>query len=92
MLLPSGKDTHMTKRTTKKPAAAPARPEKKTDKLVALLKQANGASVADITEATGWLPHSARAMLAGLRKKGFTLDKSKVDGATRYRVTAGPAA
>jgi hypothetical protein len=38
------------------------------------------------------LPHSARAMLTGLRKKGFTLDKTRVDGVTRYAITAEPVA
>ena len=67
------------------------KPEKKTDKLIALLNRDGGAALADITGATGWLPHSARAMLTGLRKKGFTLDKTKVDGTTRYAITAEPS-
>ena len=66
--------------------------EKKTDKLIALLQRQGGASVVTITEATGWLPHSARAMLTGLRKKGFMLDKAKVDGTIHYAITAEPSA
>ena len=66
--------------------------ENKTDKLIALLKRQGGATLTDITGTTSWLPHSARAMLTGLRKKGFTIDKSKVDGTTRYAITAEPAA
>ncbi len=81
----------MAKPKTNKSRSA-ARPEKKTDKLIALLKRADGASLGDIIEVTCWLPHSARAMLTGLRKKGFTLDKNKVEGVTRYRITAEPAA
>ena len=73
------------------PASAP-RPEKKTDTLISLLKREGGASLDDITEATGWLPHSARAMLTGLRKKGFILDKTQVEGTTRYAITAEPSA
>ena len=77
----------------KKPVTASApRAEKKTDKLVALLKREGGASLNDITGATGWLPHSARAMLTGLRKKGFALEKSKVDGVTCWSITGEPAA
>lgn len=83
----------MTKPKTRKPVApATAKPEKKSDKLISLLKQAGGASLRDIMEATAWLPHSARAMLTGLRKKGFTLDKDKVDGVTRYRIINEPSA
>lgn len=82
----------MAKTKTKKPAASKPVREKKSDQLIAMLKREDGATVAAISAATGWLPHSARAMLTGLRKKGFTLDKSKVDGGTRYRITAEPAA
>ena len=38
--------------------------------LVDLLKREGGATLADIVEATGWLPHTSRAALTGLRKKG----------------------
>jgi predicted ArsR family transcriptional regulator len=92
MALPSTKDAHMTKPETNKTAPAPAKPGKNGEKLIALLKQDGGATLADIATATGWLPHSARAMLTGLRKKGYALDKTKVDGVTLYRVTAEPAA
>jgi hypothetical protein len=105
MVPSTAKDTHMTTPKTKKPATKAAatpkasmvprsapKPANKTDNLIALLKREGGASLTDVTGATGWLPHSARAMLTGLRKKGFTLDKSKVDGVTRWSVTGEPAA
>jgi hypothetical protein len=38
--------------------------------------------------ATGWLPHTTRAALTGLRKQGFAIDKAKVEGVTRYRHVA----
>ena len=95
----------MTTPKTKKPATKAAaipkaptaarfapKPANKTESLIALLKREGGASLTDITGATGWLPHSARAMLTGLRKRGFTLGKSKVDGVTRWSVTREPAA
>jgi hypothetical protein len=46
--------------------------------------------VNEITQVTGWQPHSARAVLTGFRKRGFTLDRSKVDGVTRYALTGEP--
>lgn len=79
-------------RATKPAPETEEKPEKKTDKLIALLKRDGGAALSEITEATGWLPHSARAMLTGLRKKGFTLDKSKVEGVTSYAIKGEPAA
>lgn len=35
---------------------------------------------------TGWLPHTARAVLSGLRKKGHAISKAKQDGVTRYSI------
>jgi hypothetical protein len=79
----------MTKtRTSNAPAAKSGG---KNDKVVALLKRECGASLAEITKATGWLPHSARAVLTGFRKKGFTIEKAKADGVTRWSITAEPA-
>lgn len=33
---------------------------------------------------TGWLPHSTRAALTGLRKKGYPIEKTTAEGITRY--------
>lgn len=54
-----------------------------------LLGRTEGASIEEITAATGWQPHSARAALSGLRKRGFDVVKEKVDSVTRYRIPAG---
>ena len=64
----------------------------KKDRLIKLLRRNEGASIDEMTMTTGWLPHTARAMLTGLRKKGFVLEKNKVDGATRYTIGSEPAA
>lgn len=53
-----------------------------------LLRRADGATVPELIAVTGWLPHTTGAALTGLRKKGHTLDKSKRDGGTCYRVVA----
>lgn len=50
-----------------------------------LLTRGEGASLDEMISATGWLPHTTRAALTGLRRKGFAIDKIKVDGVTRYR-------
>jgi hypothetical protein len=94
MVLPNRKDTHMAKIKLPKKSAqkAAAMRENKTEKVLSLLRRDKGASLAEITAATSWLPHTARAMLTGFRKKGCTLDKAKVDGVTRYSVTGEPAA
>lgn len=52
------------------------RPGSKQAKIVDLLQRAHGASIADMMEATGWLPHSTRAALTGLRKRGVDIERS----------------
>lgn len=69
------------------PAVA-ARRSKKTA-IIALLQRPEGADISDLTDATGWLVHSVRAALTGLRKEGKGLVRSKdAVGATRYRLPA----
>lgn len=64
----------------------------KKDHLIELLRRQEGASIDEMTKATGWLPHTARAMLTGLRKKGFILTKNAFDGTTRYSIGSEPVA
>ena len=62
----------------------------KADTIVDLLQRPTGASIAELIQATGWQPHSVRAALTGLRKKGREVARTKDDkGVTRYRVAAG---
>ena len=53
----------------------------------ALLGGEGGASVNELSTATGWQAHTVRAALTGLRKRGFVVSKSKIDGTTRYSGT-----
>jgi len=39
-----------------------------------MLRRAEGASGPQIAEATGWASHTVRGFLAGLKKKGFTIE------------------
>jgi hypothetical protein len=64
----------------------------KTSTVVALLSQPAGATLPELITATGWLPHTTRAALTGLRKKGHTIVRYSRDGATCYRINAGVAA
>ncbi|MEG3126224.1 DUF3489 domain-containing protein [Sphingomonas sp. GB1N7] len=71
-------------------AAYPAAPDTprvtKASAVLALLGREQGATLADLIAATGWLPHTTRAALTGLRKKGHVLEKSKWGDHTCYRV------
>jgi len=37
------------------------------------LQRADGATLVDLTQTTGWLPHTTRAALTGLRKRGYAV-------------------
>ncbi|HXH53183.1 MAG TPA: DUF3489 domain-containing protein [Sphingomicrobium sp.] len=82
----------MNKNSKKAASPAPAKPGSNNTRLMALLRRESGAALSEITEATGWLPHSARAVLTGLRKEGYAIARAKVDGVTRWSITAEPAA
>ena len=69
------------------------RGETKRAHVITLLERASGASLSELIAATGWLPHTTRAALTGLRHKGFVLDRDKrADGTTIYRISSAPAA
>jgi hypothetical protein len=42
-----------------------------------LLRRDGGATVEQLAAAMGWLPHTTRAALTGLRKRGFGIDRRK---------------
>ena len=82
-------------RTTKKPAsgakASPARPGTKTAALIALIKRKEGATIADLTKAMNWQPHSVRGAISGTLKKKLGLDvtSEKTEGRGRvYRIAS----
>lgn len=78
----------MSARTRKPPAPASTR-----DAALAFLRRRNGARLDEITAATGWQPHSARAILSGLRKAGHAVVRTREeDGTSRYRLLAPEAA
>ncbi len=58
-------------------AETDAKPTSKADRVMGLLKRPEGAGIADMQAATGWQPHSIRAFLSGLRKKGIEIGRTK---------------
>jgi hypothetical protein len=63
------------------------RPGSKRALIIELLRRSDGASLDELVAATGWLPHTSRAALTGLRHKGFVLEKSlRPDGKSIYRI------
>ncbi|MCZ8086231.1 MAG: DUF3489 domain-containing protein [Brevundimonas sp.] len=71
-----------------KSAGAPGAPAGKLGTIVALMRRPEGATVAQMSEATDWLPHSVRGALAGAlkRKHGLTITSDKTDAGRVYRI------
>ncbi len=89
----------MAKRPTQTPPARsrktsstkPIVPDTKQNIVLAMLRRANGASIAEIVEATGWQPHSVRGFMSGALKKRLSIDvvsDKGEDGVRRYFVAA----
>ncbi|MES2044571.1 MAG: DUF3489 domain-containing protein [Pseudomonadota bacterium] len=70
----------------KAPQVTQPRATSKSAAVIALLQREQGATLPELIEATSWLPHTTRAALTGLRKKGHVIDKTKRDDATCYRI------
>ena len=47
--------------------------------MIDLLRRADGASIVDLTQATGWLAHTTRAAITGLRKRGYAVTRERSD-------------
>jgi hypothetical protein len=60
----------------------------KAELVLNLLRRSEGATLDELMKATGWLPHTTRAALTGLRKKGHVVEKSKRGEATCYWIAA----
>jgi hypothetical protein len=75
-------------KTQTKAAKAGSSSVTKISAVTGMLKQSGGSTLDEIVKATGWQPHSARAALTGLRKKGHPIEKSKRGDQTCYHITA----
>jgi hypothetical protein len=56
--------------------------------LVSMLSAEQGVTLDALIEATGWLPHTTRAALTGLRKKGYAIERFRGEGekGSAYRI------
>lgn len=71
--------------------ATKAASQTKIQQVVDLLMRDSGATLEEMSNLASWLPHSTRAFLTGLKKKGYTTASDKTDGVRRYRATLSPA-
>lgn len=89
---PAGSGSAGTFSTARKATAQrPAAPKTtKTEQVLGLLRRVKGASIADLSNATGWQVHSVRGFLSGTLKKKMGLavvSEKDTKGVRRYRVT-----
>ncbi len=76
------------------PAPKPPTPRAGTKQaqVIALLQRPEGASIAEIVELTGWLPHTTRGVISGALKKklGLPVGSEKIQGrSTVYTLPSG---
>jgi hypothetical protein len=58
--------------------------------IIKMLSRKSGATLDALVEATGWLPHTTRAALTGLRKRGYAVLLERQDGKpSLYRIASG---
>jgi hypothetical protein len=64
------------------------RPGSKQAIIVDMMMRPKGATLDELIAATDWLPHTTRAALTGLRKRGYGIERTRCeDKITRYRAT-----
>jgi hypothetical protein len=63
------------------------RPGSKQALIIKMISRKAGATLEALVNATGWLPHTTRAALTGLRKRGYTVLLERQDGKpSLYRI------
>jgi hypothetical protein len=64
----------------------------KLARVIDLLQRSDGATIPNLTEATGWLPHTTRAALTGLRKRGYAVIRERIGAEySVYRISDAPS-
>ena len=90
----NGDSSKAKKAATTSASAAPTSPAPrqgtKIARVIALLQRDQGAKLDELIAATGWLPHTARAALTGLRHRGYDvrLERGEKGCASVYRAFA----
>ena len=70
--------------TTRLPQPTP--PGGKLGAVLKAIGRKRGATLAELTEATGWQPHTTRAALTRLRQRGFPATLTEEGGRKAYRL------
>jgi Protein of unknown function (DUF3489) len=60
--------------------------------VIDLLARKRGAGIEELASAVAWLPHTTRAALTGLRKRGYAIERERSEkGGSVYRIVTGTA-
>ena len=79
-----------TRKAVQQNLEAQPRTGTKQAEVIAMLSKDKGASIDALIKATGWLPHTTRAVLTGLRKRGYVIERFRDEKlGSIYRITGG---
>ncbi len=72
--------------------SSPPREHSKLSQVMLMLSQEGGSTVEEVSKAMGWLPHTTRATLTGLRKRGIQIIRLTREGerGSSYRIEPSP--
>ena len=90
----SSQSTAPKRQKAQSPAKTPpvtAAIDTKQSRLIALMRRPAGATLAELTEATGWQSHSVRGAISGVlrKKRGLTIIlQQQAGGVAAYRIQA----
>jgi hypothetical protein len=86
---PAGRGRATRQGAKREAAGSTPRPGSKLAKVIAMLDAKAGATIDALVKATDWLPHTTRAALTGLRKRGYEIAKDRTKGRkTAYRIVS----
>ena len=84
----------MSEQVKTAPATSSAQPINRKltrqEQLNKLLTRKSGATIAQIQNAFGWQPHTARAAISGQRKAGSIIERRDTDKGSVYRIVMRP--
>lgn len=78
----------MTQKSKSSETTPKAKARSKIGSVVQMLERRQGATLDELVQATGWQPHTTRAALTGLRKKGHLIERRQRDNMSCYSIVS----
>ena len=72
--------------------SSPLREPSKLSQVMLMLSRESGSTIEEVSKAMGWLPHTTRATLSGLRKRGIRITRLTCEGerGSSYSIEPSP--